>query len=47
MGNNLSERSIKHFVIGRKTGSSMGACIGVILYSFIETCKFHQVDNFS
>lgn len=49
--NNLSERSIKPFVIGRKNwlfhGNELGARAGAILYSLIETCKFHQVDVFS
>lgn len=42
--NNLSERSIKSFVIGRKNwlfhGNDSGARSGAILYSLIETCKF-------
>jgi transposase len=49
--NNLSERSIKPFVIGRKNwlfhGNEAGARAGSILFSLIETCKHHQVDVFS
>lgn len=49
--NNLSERSIKPFVIGRKNwlfhGNDVGAHAGSILFSLIETCKYHQVDVFS
>jgi transposase len=49
--NNLSERSIKPFVIGRKNwlfhGNDLGARAGSILFSLIETCKYHQVEVFS
>jgi transposase len=49
--NNLSERSIKPFVIGRKNwlfhGNDIGARAGATLYSLIETCKYHKVDVFS
>lgn len=49
--NNLSERSIKPFVIGRKNwlfhGNNIGARAGATLYSLIETCKYHNVDVFS
>lgn len=49
--NNLSERSIKPFVIGRKNwlfhGNVNGARAGAILFSLIETCKYHSVDVFS
>lgn len=49
--NNRSERSIKPFVIGRKNwlfhGNGKGAHAGAVLYSLIETCKYHQVDVFS
>lgn len=49
--NNLTERSIKPFVIGRKNwlfhGNDIGAKAGSILYSLIETCKYHNVDPFS
>lgn len=49
--NNLSERAIKPFVIGRKNwlfaGNELGATAGGILFSLIETCKHHQIDVFS
>lgn len=49
--NNRSERAIKPFVIGRKNwlfhGNDIGARSGSILFSFIETCKQHQIDAFS
>lgn len=49
--NNLSERAIKPFVIGRKNwlfhGNDIGARAGAVLYSLIETCKYHKVDVFS
>lgn len=49
--NNLTERSIKPFVIGRKNwlfhGNDVGAHAGSVLFSLIETCKYHQVDVFS
>ncbi len=49
--NNLSERSIKPFVIGRKNwlfhGSESGASAGSILFSLIETCKAHKIDTFA
>ena len=49
--NNLSERAIKPFVIGRKnwlfSGNEDGAHAGAILFSLIETCKHHQIDVFS
>lgn len=49
--NNLSERTIKPFVIGRKNwlfhGNDVGARAGSILFSLIETCKQNQVDVFS
>lgn len=49
--NNLSERAIKPFVIGRKNwlfhGNDIGARSGAVLYSLIETCKYHKVDAFS
>jgi transposase len=49
--NNLSERSIKPFVIGRKNwllhGNDVGANAVSILYSLIETCKHHQINVFS
>jgi transposase len=49
--NNLSERTIKPFVIGRKNwlfhGNDVGAHAGSILFSLIETCKQNKVDVFS
>lgn len=49
--NNLSERAIKPFVIGRKNwlfcGNEAGALAGAVLFSLIETCKHHQIDVFS
>ena len=48
--NNLAERSIKPFVIGRKNwlfhGNDIGARAGSVLFSLIETCKYHHVDVF-
>ncbi len=45
------ERSIKPFVIGRKNWlfscSVAGAQSSAALYSFVETCKFHQVDVYA
>ncbi|EHL30398.1 hypothetical protein LDG_7583 [Legionella drancourtii LLAP12] len=50
-GGITSERSIKPFVIGRKNwlfhDNDIGARAGSILYSLIETCKYHKVDVFS
>ena len=49
--NNRAERSIKPFVIGRKNwlfhGNAAGARAGATLYSFIETCKAHDIDVFA
>ncbi len=49
--NNLTERSIKPFVIGRKNwlihGNDLGAQAGSILFSLIETCKQHSINVFS
>jgi transposase len=46
--NNLSERAIKPFVIGRKrwlfADSVTGADAAAILFSLIETCKYHNVE---
>lgn len=51
LDNNLSERTIKPFVIGRKNwlfhGNDVGAKAGSILFSLIETCKHNKVDVFS
>ena len=49
--NNLSERTIKPFVIGRKNwlfqGNELGARAGSILFSLIETCKQNNIDTFN
>ena len=49
--NNLSERTIKPFVIGRKNwlfhGNELGAKAGSILFSLIETCKQNKIETFS
>ena len=48
--NNLSERAIKPFVVGRKgwlfADSVAGAESSAILYSLIETCKHHKVEPY-
>jgi transposase len=48
--NNLSERAIKPFVIGRKgwlfADSVTGADAAAILFSLIETCKYHNVEPY-
>jgi transposase len=48
--NNLSERAIKPFVIGRKgwlfADSVAGAEAAAILFSLIETCKHHKVEPY-
>ncbi len=48
--NNLSERAIKPFVIGRKgwlfADSVAGAQAAATLFSFVETCKHHDVEPF-
>ena len=48
LDNNLAERAIKPFVIGRKNwlfhGNEIGAHAGSILFSLIETCKQHQIE---
>jgi transposase len=48
--NNLAERAIKPFVIGRKAwlfaDSVEGANAAAILYSFIETCKHHHIEAY-
>ena len=49
--NNLTERSIKPFVIGRKNwlffDSTKGASSGAIIYSLIETCKAHKIEPYA
>jgi len=48
--NNLSERLVKPFVIGRKNwlfcNSVSGANAGAVIFSITETCKHHQVDPY-
>jgi transposase len=50
ISNNLSERAIKPFVIGRKgwlfADSVAGAHAAAKIYSIIETCKYHQVEPY-
>jgi len=47
--NNLSERAIRPFTIGRKNWTFAdtvnGAKASAAIYSLIETCKYHQVDT--
>lgn len=48
--NNLSERAIKPFVMGRKnwmfSNSVEGAHAGATIFSLIETCKHHNVEAY-
>lgn len=48
--NNRAERAIKPFVIGRKgwlfSGSVAGAKAAAIIYSFVETCKWHGIEPY-
>lgn len=50
ISNNRSERAIKPFVIGRKgwlfSYSVAGANAGAVIYSVIETCKYHQIEPY-
>jgi transposase len=50
ISNNLSERAIKPFVIGRKgwlfANSIKGAHAAATIYSVIETCKYHHVEPY-
>jgi transposase len=50
ISNNLSERAIKPFVIGRKgwlfANSVAGANAAAIIFSIIETCKHHKVEPY-
>ncbi len=50
ISNNLSERGIKPFVIGRKgwlfADSVAGAHAAATIFSIIETCKYHQVEPY-
>ena len=48
--NNLSERAIKPFALGRKgwlfANSVAGAHAAATIYSLIETCKHHKIEPF-
>jgi transposase len=50
ISNNLSERAIKPFVIGRKgwlfANSVAGANAAATIFSIIETCKYHKVEPY-
>ena len=50
ISNNLMERKVKPFVIGRKNwlfyDSVSGADAGSIIYSLIETCKEHNIEPY-
>jgi len=50
ISNNLSERAIKPFVIGRKgwlfADSVAGANAGACIFSIIETCKHHNIEAY-
>ena len=50
ISNNLSERAIKPFVIGRKgwlfANSVAGANAAATIFSIIETCKHHKVEPY-
>lgn len=50
ISNNLSERAIKPFVIGRKgwlfAQSVEGAHAAATIYSIIETCKYHKIEPY-
>lgn len=49
--NNLSERAIKPFVMGRKAwlfhDNPKGAKAGAVIYSLIETCKAHKIEPYA
>jgi transposase len=51
ISNNLSERAIKPFVIGRKgwlfANSVAGANAAAAIFSLIETCKYHNVEPYN
>ncbi len=48
--NNRSERAIKPFVIGRKgwlfSNSVQGAHAASVIYSLVETCKWHNIEPY-
>ena len=50
ISNNLSERAIKPFVIGRKgwlfSNSVAGANAAATIFSIIETCKYHKIEPY-
>ncbi len=50
ISNNLSERAIKPFVIGRKgwlfANSVAGANAAATIFSIIETCKYHKIEPY-
>jgi transposase len=50
ISNNISERAIKPFVIGRKgwlfSHSVAGAHAAATIYSIIETCKYHHIEPY-
>jgi transposase len=50
ISNNLSERAIKPFVIGRKgwlfADSVDGANAAATIFSIIETCKYHKIEPY-
>jgi transposase len=50
ISNNLSERAIKPFVIGRKgwlfANSVAGANAAATIFSIIETCKHHKIEPY-
>lgn len=50
ISNNLSERAIKPFVIGRKgwlfAGCVAGANAAATIFSIIETCKYHKIEPY-
>jgi len=49
--NNLSERTLRMVVLGRKNylfaGSEAGAKRAAIIYSLVASCKLHQIDPFA
>lgn len=51
ISNNLSERAIKPFVIGRKgwmfANSVAGAHAAATIFSLVETCKYHKIEPYN